>query len=85
MSKEEEEQYSKVTKYYKEVGPYLGIGLQLAATVVLMFFLGRWIDSLAGTDPLFMLIFALFGIAAGIYNFIKTVLSLTKSENEKRK
>jgi ATP synthase protein I len=84
MSKEEES-YKKVSRYYKEVGPYLGTGVQLAATVVLMFFLGRWLDKLAGTDPLLTLIFAFFGIAAGLYNFIKTVLSLDKSDNEERK
>jgi ATP synthase protein I len=70
MSKEEEDTI-KFTRYYKEVGPYLGTGVQLAATVVIMFFLGRWMDGLAGTEPLFTLLFALLGIAAGIYNFIK--------------
>jgi ATP synthase protein I len=82
---EDNESYNKVSKYYKEVGPYLGTGVQLAATVVIMFFLGRWLDGLAGTEPLFTLLFSLFGIAAGLYNFIKTVLALSKSENEKRK
>jgi len=81
----DKEDLTKYTRYYKEVGPYLGIGLQLAATVVLMFFLGRWIDSAAGTDPAFTLIFAVLGIAAGLYNFIKTVITLSKTENEKRK
>lgn len=76
---------TKYTKYYKEVGPYLGMGLQLAATVVLMFFIGRWIDSAAETDPVFTLVFAILGITAGLYNFIKTVLLLTKSGDEKRK
>ncbi len=76
---------TKYTKYYKEVGPYLGMGVQLAATVVLMFFIGRWIDGMAGSDPAFMLIFSIIGIAAGLYNFIKTVLSLNKSGDEKRK
>jgi ATP synthase protein I len=81
----DDEQYSKFTKYYKEVGPYLGTGVQLAATVVIMFFLGRWLDGVTGWDPLLTLVFAFFGIAAGIYNFIKTVLALGKSEDEKRK
>ena len=84
MNKKEEE-YSAFAKYYKEVGPYLGTGIQLAATVVLMFFIGRWIDSAAGTDPAFTLVFAVLGIAAGLYNFIKTVMSLSKTDNEKRK
>jgi F0F1-type ATP synthase assembly protein I len=82
---EEEESNKKLTSYYKEVGPYLGVGLQLTVTVAGMFFLGRWLDSLTGTEPLLTLLFALFGIAAGIYNFIKTVLALSKSENENRK
>jgi ATP synthase protein I len=81
----DEEKYSRFTKYYKDVGPYLGTGVQLAAIVVLMFFLGRWIDSQAGTDPVFTLIFAVFGIAAGLFNFIKTVLSLSKTEDDKKK
>lgn len=80
-----DEEYSKFTRYYKEVGPYLGTGVQLAATVVIMFFIGRWIDNKTGLEPLFTLIFAVLGITAGIYNFIKTVLSLSKSDNEKRK
>lgn len=82
---EEEQKYSKFTKYYKDVGPYLGTGVQLAATVVIMFFLGRWIDGKAGTDPLFTLVFAIIGIAAGLYNFIKTVLFLSKTEDENKK
>jgi F0F1-type ATP synthase assembly protein I len=81
----EEESYSKFAKYYKDVGPYLGTGVQLAATVVIMFFIGRWLDGVTGTDPLLTLIFAVLGIAAGLYNFIKTVLTLSKPEDEKRK
>ena len=30
-----------ITKTYRDVGPYLGLGTQLAATMVLMFFVGR--------------------------------------------
>ena len=30
---------SNLTSTYKDVGPYLGLGTQLAATIILMFFL----------------------------------------------
>ena len=30
--------------FYKDVGPYVGLGLQLAVTVTVMVFLGIWLD-----------------------------------------
>jgi len=66
---------------FKNAGPYLGLGTQLAATIILMFFLGRWLDSKFNSTPLMILICSFLGGFAGIYNFIKTVLQL----NEKKK
>lgn len=68
----------KISDSYKTIGPYLGLGTQLAATVVLMFFLGKWLDSYLETTPLFIIIFSLLGSFAALYNFIKTVLQLNK-------
>lgn len=72
---------AKILETYKDVGPYLGLGTQLAATIVLMFFLGRWLDSKFETEPILTIAFSFFGGFAGIYNFIKTVLNM----NEKKK
>lgn len=72
---------TKIADSYKGAGPYLGLGTQLAATIILMFFLGRWLDSKFNTFPILMLICSFLGGFAGIYNFIKTVLEL----NEKNK
>ena len=68
----------KSAKSYREVGPYLGLGTQLAATIILMFFAGRWLDSEFELEPLFTIIFSFIGGAAGVYNFIRTVLNLNK-------
>jgi ATP synthase protein I len=76
-----EQTIHKISNSYQEIGPYLGLGTQLAATIVLMFFLGRWIDGKFGTSPILSVIFAFLGGFAGIYNFIKTVIRL----NEKKK
>ncbi|MCF8243177.1 MAG: AtpZ/AtpI family protein [Melioribacteraceae bacterium] len=73
----------KYVRIYKDVGPYLGLGTQLAATIVLMFFLGRWLDSEFDTEPLFILVFSFLGGFAGIYNFIKAVLDINKKNREK--
>ncbi|MHB8906084.1 MAG: AtpZ/AtpI family protein, partial [Melioribacteraceae bacterium] len=71
----------KISQSFKNVGPYLGLGTQLAASIILMFFLGRWLDSKFNSTPLMILICSFIGGFAGIYNFIHTVLQL----NQKKK
>jgi len=70
----------KISDSYRSIGPYLGLGTQLAATVVLMFFFGKWLDSFLETTPIFIIIFSMLGSFAAIYNFIKTVLQLNKKK-----
>ncbi len=65
----------------RNVGPYIGLGTQLAITVLLMFFIGYWLDGKFNTLPLFVLVFSLFGSFAALYNFIRSVLQL----NERKK
>ncbi len=77
--------FRKISHSYKEIGPYLGLGTQLAATVVLMFFLGRWLDEKFHSTPLFILIFSFTGSAAGIYNFIKSVINLNNRQKNGKK
>ncbi len=73
-----------LTKTYRDIGPYLGLGTQLAATMVLMVFLGMWLDKKFDLTPILTICFAFFGGFAGIYNFIRAVLNLNeKKKNEK--
>ncbi|MEW6651887.1 MAG: AtpZ/AtpI family protein [Bacteroidota bacterium] len=74
-------EFRKLSTTYSQIGPYLGLGTQLAATVVLMFFLGRWLDYELSTTPLFIILFSLIGSSAGIYSFIKAVLNLNKKKS----
>jgi len=67
---------------YAEVGPYLGLGFQLAATVILMFFLGKWLDEKFGIFPALTVSLSLFGSSAAIYNFIRAVLELNKKKKD---
>lgn len=72
------------TNTYKEVGPYLGLGTQLAASIILLFFLGKWLDEKFDLFPILTISFSFLGGGAGIYNFIKSVLNLNeKNKNEK--
>lgn len=67
-------------KVYRELGPYLGLGFQLAATIILMLFLGRWLDKEFNIEPVLTITFSFLGGFAGIYNVIKTVLRLNKKK-----
>jgi len=62
----------------KEYTPYLGLGLQLAITVVVMVFLGLWLDGKFDTSPILTIICSALGVFAALYNFIKTVLKSGK-------
>jgi ATP synthase protein I len=66
------------TDFYKEITPYLGLGVQLAVTVVVLVFLGIWLDGKFDTQPILTIIFSFLGMAAALYNFIKTVLKSDK-------
>ena len=65
-----------------QAGPYLGLGVQLAATIVIMVFIGRWIDEKYNTNNIWTLVFAFIGGGAGIYNFIRAVLDLEKKSKK---
>jgi F0F1-type ATP synthase assembly protein I len=73
----------KMTGQYKEAGPYLGLGTQLAASIVIMLFIGKWLDGVFGLFPVLTIIFAFLGGGAVIYSVIKTALEMSKKKNEK--
>jgi F0F1-type ATP synthase assembly protein I len=73
-----------ITDTYKQVGPYLGLGTQLAASIILMFFAGKWLDEKFEIFPILTISFSVFGGFAGIYNFIKSVLNLNKKEKDEK-
>ena len=69
---------SGIAKSLRDAGPYLGLGLQLALTVTIMVFVGIWLDDKFNSKPIITIICSVFGIFAGMYNFIKTVLKSVK-------
>lgn len=74
---------SGFAKSLREVGPYLGLGLQLAVTIVGLVFIGDWIDRKFKFNYVFTLVFGFLGIGIGIYNLIKTVTELEKRKKQK--
>jgi len=58
MKDKQSDEIEKSFSSLRAAGPYLGLGTQLAATMVLMFFLGKWLDDYLNTIPLFVLVFS---------------------------
>ena len=73
-----QDKLKSINRVYKEIGPYIGLGMQLAITVTVMVFLGIWLDEKFDLTPVLTIIFAFLGVFAGLYNFIKSVLKSGK-------
>ncbi|MBN8433575.1 AtpZ/AtpI family protein [Priestia flexa] len=46
---------------------------QLAGSVLIGLFGGKWIDGKVGTEPLFLVLGLLLGLAVGVYAMLRTV------------
>lgn len=68
------ENQKKFLREYKKIGPYLGLGTKLAATILFMVWLGYTLDKKFDTYPIFIITFSFVGCAISIYNFVKSVL-----------
>jgi F0F1-type ATP synthase assembly protein I len=64
-----------------EWASFLSMGLQLALSVIVFFFLGRWLDGALDTSPWLMIAGLLFGIVGGFIKFFTTATSLGKKAN----
>jgi len=79
------EDNSGFAKSLRDVGPYLGLGLQLAVTIVAMVLFGSWLDKKLQSGYLLTLIGGIVGISVGIFNLIKTVNDLEKRDKDAAK
>jgi F0F1-type ATP synthase assembly protein I len=67
----------------KAIAPYMSLGIQLALSVVVLFFIGHWLDSMFNTGHWCAVGGALIGAGGGLYKFINCVGSRTAAR-EKR-
>jgi len=55
------------------------VGVEIVASMVIGLGAGFWLDQKLGTFPLLLLLFALFGLAAGLFN-LKRVMELDRED-----
>lgn len=64
----------------RELAPYMTLGIQLAAAVVVFFLIGWWLDTRYGTSPTFRLIGLFIGSVGGMIKFLKSAIELGNKE-----
>ena len=57
--------------FYKKLYSVSTAGIYMVVTTMIGYFIGRKLDQWFGTDPWLMLLFLLFGVAAGFKNLIQ--------------
>ncbi len=63
------------------LGPLMTQGIQLALTVVILFFLGDWLDRRWGTAPWLMLAGIFIGTVGGLIKFFRTAIQIGNAED----
>ena len=59
---------------------YAGLGIQLAATVVLGVLFGQWLDRKAGTDGIFTILAPLLGFGGVMYSLMRQLSRSDKGD-----
>ena len=80
-SKQEKESIPGISRNYI---PFLTMGFQLAAAVVLFLLLGHWIDKRFDISPIGKLVGVVIGSTGGFIKFFKMVASITADEEKQR-
>lgn len=67
---------------YQAMALMSGILSQLVGSVLIGIFAGRWLDRTWDTEPLFLIIGLLLGLAAGVYAMIRLIQHFFSGDNK---
>lgn len=67
---------------YQAMALMSGILSQLVGSVLIGIFAGRWLDRSLNTEPLFLIIGLLLGLAAGVYAMIRLIQHFFSGDNK---
>lgn len=61
---------------------YSGLGITLVVTILIFFWIGKWLDGKFETTIVFTLIMTFLGFAAGFYSFFLNIKKLSDEEKK---
>jgi len=75
---------SSLQDTFKELEPYLGIGITFTVSILVMLFFGRWLDRQLGTGPWLLITGAALGLIFGFIHMFSTLNSLQQNGKSDR-
>ncbi len=81
MEQQDEKLFDGDRNTLRGFAPFLTLGIQLALSVVVFFFLGKWMDSRFNTSPWLMLGGLIIGGVGGMVKFITSVMKLGQQQD----
>ncbi len=80
---EHDQKDSTRSQLVSAAGQFTGFGLTWALSVLLFLLGGWWLDGKVGTAPLFMILGAFLGGAAGFYSLYRHIVAISREQDEK--
>ncbi len=75
----------KFGELMQTAAPYMTLGIQIAAAVVMFLFVGKYADDALGTKPWLMVAGIVIGFTGGMIHFFREVTALSKKEDDERR
>lgn len=75
--------FKKNSAWAENVTLITQLGLSMAGSVVLCFFIGRQIDKWLGTRGIFLIIFTILGVIGGAYLAYRNIMEVLGADNKK--
>ncbi|MCF7810738.1 AtpZ/AtpI family protein [bacterium] len=69
-----------IRRSWATAGTYTHLGFTIAASVLLLFFGGYWLDNKIGTTPLLAIAGAFIGAAGGFINLVRSLNQIQKKK-----
>ena len=64
----------------QQAAPYLGLGVQLASTVIVCGAVGYWIDTTYGASPIGVLVGVVTGSVVGLIQFLRSAQKMSQGK-----
>jgi ATP synthase protein I len=81
MEQQDDKLFENERSILRRIAPFLTLGIQLALSIVLFFFLGKWMDARFNTSPWLMLGGLVAGGVGGMVKFISSVMKLGQQQD----
>ncbi len=62
QSQDRKSLHGDVSKAYRSLGKYVGLGVQIAASIAFFMFIGYWVDKQLNTSPIFLIVGFIMGM-----------------------